>query len=780
MHYPVVYNQYIKMVSDILERYSANREDSEKILGHLKDLAESKSTAISGGQTLISLTVDKPDYPINYNEKGKIFEIVGTNLRNKTTTLIYISTLLGFDWEAAEPYIEDKKMIKQSKVIMKEISNGISAMLVIENNNYRFEVRVKDSIANVVRWNKIDSDHLSLQDISLLSELDWKEYRNKLDNFFDVQVVGVGRNFITQVGHEEASNLALFCEEANRYITHYTQLLNSRKPKISPKLLQGQIDDLKQKINEAMSEQKQVNEVLNVTKVNHAELVKEHAKVVGILEKVEVQTFLKIALEKTNIENIFEKIKSNKAELKQLEEQQKEYEDIINKQTQDLDLLHNEIEILKDAIESIKPNLIIPENILKSFISALNSNDITTIRSLGEVLWVDEKTYEAHHSLANYSFSGISLKTKLLGIQVFSEQVRNLSELKNKMEQSERTTKELSKLAINFERVFSQLNKLKYNNTDNYLSDIAGITQLENLIINLQEQIRNLKIELDELERDYQDKISPYDNIDELRKRYDSAFSMVNDEDLVKLEEVCGNYNIKMDLSLQVELENLINSKHTKIKEADLKLADLRRSIEQLRQKRRRLEQEYSAIEQGGDWEQRTVPLIKTKDLLGNISEYFIHKRRYFESNDASILAKLEKDITSNIQNLGNDFDMVIDLINERIKDRCPFAFVNTENGIEERKVLRYDFLNSDFFVDGLPESAKFHGGITSSMTVYGLATKRTGAELGSILLVDEWGDVGVYKDSVYKALCEIEYLTTAIFVDVDENKKNPELKARR
>ncbi|QNR66265.1 hypothetical protein IAQ67_20825 [Paenibacillus peoriae] len=780
MHYPVVYDQYLKMVSDILERYSANIEDSEKILDHLKDMAESKSTALSGGETLITLHVEKPDYPIHWENKGRIFEIVGTNLRNKTTTLIYISTLLGFDWEAAEPYIEDKKMIKQSKVIMREISNGVSATLVIDNSNYRFEVIVKDSISNVVRWNKLDSEHLSLQDISLSSELDWKEYRSKLGNFFDVQVVGVGRNFVTQVGHEEASNLALFCEEASKYITHYTQLLNSKKPKISPKLLQVQINDLKQKISGVTGEHKQLTELLNVTRVNHSQLIKEHSRIVNILEKDEVKTLLKLSLEKTNIEFIFEKIKANKIELEQLEELQKEYEDIISKQTQDFDSLHNEIALLKESIESIKESLIVPDNILKSFINALNNNDITNIRLLGKALWVDEKTYEAHHALANYSFSGISLKTKLLGIEVFSGKVENLSELKNKMEESESTTKELSKLTSNFERVFSQLNKLNYNTTEKYLSDLEGITKLNNLINGLREQIRSIKIELDHLERSYQEKISPYVSIDELRKRYDAASTVVKEEDLVQIDEICGNYDLRLDFSLKEELENIINGKHSLIKETELKLADLRRAIEQLRQRKKKLEQEYNTIEHGGDLEQRTIPLIKTKDLLGNISEYFIHKRKFFESNDANILAKLEKDIISNEQNLGNDFDKVIDLINERIKDRCPFAFVNTETGIEERSVLRYDFLESDFFVDGLPESAKFHGGITSSMTVYGLATKRTGAELGSILLVDEWGDVGVYKDSVYQALCKIEYLTTAIFVDVDEDKKIPELRARR
>jgi hypothetical protein len=501
---------------------------------------------------------------------------------------------------------------------------------------------------------------------------------------------------------------------------------------------------------------------------------------VSIFSKDEVQSFLKLALEKTNVEHYFDKITENNSSLEQLEEQQREYEEIINRQTQDFEVIHNDIISLKDALESVRSNLTVPEHILKNLLNALDIKDITNILSLGELLWVDEKTFEAHHALANYSFSGISLKTKLLGIEVFSDRIANLSELKNKMEQSEITTRELAKIRGSFEKVFTQLKKLNYGTTEKYNSDLQGLTQLDGLLTSLLVQIRALKIENDQLERNYNEGTSPYGSIEALRKLFDTAYNRVKEEDLIILEEICGNYGLKLDFSLKTELDDLINSKQSTLKELDLTLADLRRAVENLRHRKKRLEQEHNSMELGGDIELRTIPLLKTKDLLGNISEYFTHKRKYFESKDANTLSRLEKDIISNEQNLGNDFQMVIELINERIKDRCPFAFVNEDSGIESREVLRYDFLNGDFFVDGLPESSKFHGGITSSMTVYGLATKRTGAELGSILLVDEWGDVGVYKDSVYKALSEIDYLTTAIFVDIDENKKIPELEVRR
>lgn len=172
---------------------------------------------------------------------------------------------------------------------------------------------------------------------------------------------------------------------------------------------------------------------------------------------------------------------------------------------------------------------------------------------------------------------------------------------------------------------------------------------------------------------------------------------------------------------------------------------------------------------------ERIDSMKKFRDFLLSIDEYVFNKRQAFEKRYIGRESeKYENEAAMNQARMGSRFEDVISLINNRIQSRCPFAFVNLK-GVEKKPVIAFDFLNEDFEVEGLPSGGKTHGGITSSMTVYGLATRKTGTEFGSVLLVDEWGDVGVYKPYVFNELAKIPQLSFSVFVDVDEDANETE-----
>jgi hypothetical protein len=214
-------------------------------------------------------------------------------------------------------------------------------------------------------------------------------------------------------------------------------------------------------------------------------------------------------------------------------------------------------------------------------------------------------------------------------------------------------------------------------------------------------------------------------------------------------------------------LQTIIESLNSQLQQFKDKLEDIDRYVSTLKQKKRKFIEVLDSIDENNQIDVRVNSLNQVKEFLLNVAEYFSFKRKHFESTIVD--PDLERNYTNNMSNLGDDFENIIKMVNNRIRARCPFAFVNTDTGVEKRKVLEYDFLNSDFRVEDLDKVSQYHGGITSSMTVYGLATRKSGADFGSILLVDEWGDVGVYKNYVFEALSEIGHLAMAIFVDVDE-----------
>jgi hypothetical protein len=776
----VVHEEYLNLLKIILERYKTDNVDKLKVLSHL---SESKSVPKMDEVTTFTLTADRNEHPIKWVEKnGKIFELSGPNLRNKTTTLIYLATLLGFNWEGIEAYLKDNKIVDQSKVIMDEISSGIAANLVIENSIYRFEVKIIDAKANIVKWNKKDAKdpYEQILDISLLNDVDWKIYREKVKGFFDVQVIGKGRNFVIQVGLEEAKNHIFFCDEVIKFISGYTQLLYSQKPKYNPSLLKNEIEDIKQKIQGDNDELNQVTESREILKVKFSQAVSDFRVVNEILNTANFKDMLNLSLLWKEVDDLYTLLKEGESRLPQLNEEYTELTEIINQQSQNIDLFQDAIKDLRDAFEITLPNLSLPSSLSDELIKALADNDVTRIIYLGKRFWIDDSTYDLLSKISQSNFSGISNSTKLFGIEVLNKYVGNLSEFRDALSIAAANTVELNKIKGYFAEFFNLVEKLGYDTTEKYSLDISGLNALRIHMQSISDEKRNLTISLEEKRNDYNRLIEPYGNITQLKELYEDSVSKIDENILRKIDKIANRYSLNIDFQFGTKIDQIKMDLGKQIQEFDFKIEDLERLIEEKISKRKKKEKILTNTKAVNDVDSRISSLLKTKGLLQNISEYFTHKKYHFETSDVKIKARLEDEIRSNEFNLGADFNFVIDIINERIRSRCPFALVNTNNGIEKRAVISFDFLKQDFAVDGLEEGSKYHGGINSTMTVYGLATNSTGAELGSILLVDEWGDVGVYKEKIYEEICKINFLSMAIFVDVDESLNHPVLEKRR
>ena len=370
------------------------------------------------------------------------------------------------------------------------------------------------------------------------------------------------------------------------------------------------------------------------------------------------------------------------------------------------------------------------------------------------------------------------MESKLLGVQVFSYEIETLNDLRKKTRIGEtaQVLLSLSSQIDKLENLFKQLSIKEagdYQKIKNYLLELTEYVQSE------KQQIKMLKDRAAEEKGHLQKITRGYESIAAIEANIEKASTEAVQEDLIKLEELIigveGNHEDVLS-KLNSDAENMqILLQSLKEKETSIF-----RQIQQLKQ--------IDLIQKNNEFKNaiaketfliRIESLANVQTVLANIDEFFTNKRSAYErrnldagSEDYEKLAKM------NEHNLGEWFDKVIDLINERIKARCPFAFINMD-GVQKATVKSFDFLQEDFEVEGLPDGAKRHGGITSGMTVYGLATKKSGSTFGSVLLVDEWGDVGIYKDYIFEALSEIPQLSFSIFVDVDENAKSTNFEVR-
>lgn len=766
----VTYEEYRDLLKNLLERYKVYEEDENKLAAYINDFNVYNRQNIDSDTIKYTLRVERTMFPIKWEGKeGRIFEIIGSNSRNKTTTLIFTATLLGLNWDEIAPYIEDSKILKQAKLIQREISDGLPVYLNIENSKYRFEVDIRNSIASAVLWNKIKGSHQSFNDISLSTHVDWTEYQNKIGGFFDVQVVGVGRNFITQVGFEEASNLVMFCNEVCSFIAFYNQMLLSQKPKMNPVILRSQIEEINKKLKEHFAEDKKLKEDIELIKIKLNQTQNDYNRAKDIFSREPISKYFDLNKKKKIVQHYMENISSLKKQYNDYLQQIDNYTAIINNSSNQLALLDENIGLLKDKLDLISPILSLPKEIVESFESSLSMRDISNIIDFSNYFLIDNKTKEAHQAISNYSFQGISLSTKLLGLNYFNLNITNISDFKKMMSDAAKNSDALSNLRELFISLLEVINRINCNSTEKYQSEVSGLETLKGIVENLKTNLNDTKKTLEEENTKLTKEIAPFSTFDEIVIACNSAFSLIDENLLNILEQIAVIYNLETDINFVELLWEIIDSLNSQLQQFEYKLEDLDRYISTLKQRKKKLLDILRSIDENNQIDVRVNSLNQVKDFLSNVAEYFLYKRKHFESTVVN--PDLERNFTNNMNNLGDDFEKILQMVNDRIRARCPFAFVNTDTGVEKRTVLEYDFLNSDFKVEGLEKVAQYHGGITSSMTVYGLATRKSGADFGSILLVDEWGDVGVYKSYVFEALSEIGHLAMAIFVDVDKEE---------
>jgi len=194
-------------------------------------------------------------------------------------------------------------------------------------------------------------------------------------------------------------------------------------------------------------------------------------------------------------------------------------------------------------------------------------------------------------------------------------------------------------------------------------------------------------------------------------------------------------------------LEAQIRETQVKLKEQDNKIQELRLIVPESRARSGRAKR-LGAIEQ-------------LKEIADTIAVYLEGVRETFESgvqyNDRAENAR---------KKLGKYFGWVVDVLNQRIRERCPVRYVNRGLEISHEPVRGYDFIQGkpvlDLEVDEGPG-----GGEDTVMTVRGLAAKEGKSLLGTVLLVDEFGDaVDTFGDVLYHDLNKLPRLALAIFVD--------------
>lgn len=775
---PVVYPEYVELVDKVASEIGVHPDDWQK----LRSLIPVQQRDYSGhGETTYEIQVGG-EFPFHWRGKGKVFEVVGPNMRNKTNTLIYTATLLGLDWTAVEPYLDDKKIATQARHIQTLLSSGqANAQLRIQNDLYEMVVVIKDCLADMSVWRKADNKRIGLiNEQRLAGETDWAEFRKQMKGLFDVEFVAKGRNFVAQVGFEEATSLARFCEETAHVVSDYTQMLFAQAPLKDPEQIRRQLSELDRRLKAQYAQRAELNKLIRSLEGEQQGLALQIDELGQLLADNDLRKAFELASRVYEAEEIENKANDLRAQKHAAEQDRKNLVETVEFNGQALAKLDAAMQRLDEEFANIRNNLDLTYEPLRRLDEAIRGKDVSGLLEVLPLLRVDSATVNAHEALAAFTPPGISLDTRLLGVSVLGNEAGTLSGFRTGVAKATQSAKALESLNASMTRVDAALTALSITSAEEYQSTVANLPVLQTMVETLDNRLKELTGLISDCSRDLARVLSSYGSLDALKTALGQIRGTVDGTAMGRVEEIMyGHVDAYTD-----EIQDLLLQKHEDLATQLNDLRDKRKSAERMIDKLRfEHSNKETELAQCADTEhvlERTKLLIDLRDFLEDVNEYFTNKRLAFELRGAGQQSEgYLKEAKTNESNLGTRFEDVISLINERIRRRCPFAFVNLD-GVKLKAVKRFDFLTEDYEVENLPEGAKRHGGIVSSMTVYGLATKMTGTVFGSVLLVDEWGDVGVYTDHVFKALVGVPQLAFSIFVDVDQNATDVVFQERR
>lgn len=766
-----IYPEYIDLLRELAREEGVDPEDQKMLFSKFAPL---QVPAYRPGSFTLDLHVDDTDFPFTRHvDTHKIYELVGPNERSKTSTLIFLATLLGYDWEANRSFLSDPKVSRQAKIIQDRLSSGLAASLEAQDEAYRVQVQIQDGKATYGLWDRrTKRAEVMPTELPLSSEKDWAEFRRGVAGFADVQVVGVGRNFVTQVGFDESENLTKFCEALARGMAEVMSELGAQKPQYPRHVAQLQHDRSVNKVKELqgrLSDTKQQISALGERLSTLEDLLQKGA---SLWAEGKLPGTMKLLRDYRLLKELEDGLQAIRSDLSTKTRQASEFDQalaVLKKQVAAVD------EVTKNLIRRInqvRPRLPLIQQFVEQILAALGEGRIADAVSLLQQVPVSTDTPKAHTALTNPAvWSGLSQETPMIFLSSLGEPCPTVGAFRNAMK---RSTEIAEQHLLLWHTAKDDIQKL----VDEGLEKTPSKTGLEGKLETLSGHVTVLRQDITRLEALELERRSRAEAMSttsrELHERATEAFRNLNSAEQAWVEGIraqgippedweFGSRDQIVTLIAQLKME--LTTLRDRIDKANSELEITKGDIVKWQiaiTDSARAEQLQRRISALGAWQDKARAIV----------EYFHHRRLHLSFGNEPDRRDYEQAAT----HLGPTFHQVIGTLNLRIQKRCPFAFINHggNRGVVKERVKSFDFLTEHREIENVSAQAAEHGGLNSGMTIYGLASKESTAKLGSILLVDEYGDVGVYRPYIYKALQELPHLRLGVFVRVLEDEKAP------
>lgn len=701
--------------------------------------------------------------PVEFKEKGPILDVFGRNQVGKTTTLLYIANLLGYDFYNVNNinFLSEDKIVNQGRNILLKLQEGMKSELILSAKDNQLQITSENGFITI---KLIEKGKLILNDQYNLKTQS-EAFRRLLRNLVDVKLISKGRDFLTQL-------LIDLLQEFN----YYSDLFRERSINLNLKLRINNDHLLKNfRFQEGLNLSERKNKLLDELNI----LTKDYNEIENYYNEItnKYEIIKKIFEFLSNIRSSLSyKLKSELYQLKTDLDNYKKRLEILKEFEFKLDELNNniknkstELNILKDDLSSF--NLIINtiENILEKIITQMNREDFYNIDFFENIIKViREKDIDAIISI-NKNFdlkSGDAINDIYNVVQKQDSNIKlpptlggSMHELQKIVEKSRENILDNIKTLEHCLILLDYFQENNITSSNDYEIIINKINDLQNEIINIQDEIEDLNMSKENitLEKDssiivytkeiirdlnntIKEKEEEYNNIKNKKEElFNEILPLVNFISDEPFKLLYSSDNTTLLLEMRKNIEKEIREFKNKLKEKNDLLENIKNELKNI--------DYYLTNPEATYLFQRLDDLVSFSEILQMLinlfenQEFFIKKESYDKLSPTLEKYDISNLLESTINNiLLKQCKHYYEIINDKL-------IINDIINLNYRKnTIEYN--NKKISIDSIS------GGTSSVLTVLSLASIVKNTKFRTVFLIDEFNDVvGNLRDETLRQL---------------------------
>ncbi len=218
MKVKVLNDECVGLCKNIAKKKGVCDEDINSIFSFEKEEVQHPSVVS------YDLTIEE-GRPIKIVQKGRIIEVLGDNQVGKTTTLLYLANLLGYDFSNIDnvDFLGDEKLVQQGREIFSKLSNGLNAKLEVKAPPITLVVYTEKPFIVLDVFERETSLGHKMFYLSSMSD----KFRETISPFITVQFVSKGRNFDWQLLSDISQEIKWYTEIIEKRTDQFIGIMRS-------------------------------------------------------------------------------------------------------------------------------------------------------------------------------------------------------------------------------------------------------------------------------------------------------------------------------------------------------------------------------------------------------------------------------------------------------------------------------------------------------------------------------------------------------------------------